>query len=70
MDERATASRWLDSARAFVRDDRGSELVEYSLALAFFAVIAIVGMQLIPKTANTQVTTDDNNFSQSLANGY
>ena len=55
---------------AFLRDETGSELVEYGLALAFFALIAIVGMHVIPHAAQTQVTTDDTNFSQSLANGY
>jgi Flp pilus assembly pilin Flp len=54
----------------FLSDDAGSELVEYALALAFFAIVAIVGMNVIPKAAVSQVTTDDTNFSQSLANGY
>ncbi len=59
-----------NAAVRFLSDDAGSELVEYALALAFFAIVAIVGMNVIPKAAVSQVTTDDTNFSQSLANGY
>jgi hypothetical protein len=64
---------WRDAVaavRPFAHDETGDEVLEFSLALAFFAVLAIVGLHLIPQVANNQVTTDDNNFSQSLANGY
>jgi Flp pilus assembly pilin Flp len=52
------------------RDESGSEIVEFALALAFLAVVAIAALVAIPTIATTQVNTNDNNFSQSLANGY
>jgi Flp pilus assembly pilin Flp len=53
-----------------LRDESGSEIVEYAMALAFFGIVAIASLYFIPTVANNQVTTDDNNFSQSIANGY
>jgi Flp pilus assembly pilin Flp len=58
------------SLRRLLRDDSGSEVLEFALALTFFAVVAIVGFHFIPQAANAQATTDQTNFSQSLANGY
>lgn|GEM_PF-5863456 len=62
----AAASRWI----ALLRDDKAQDAFEYALALALFAMVALVAIRVIPQVAISQVTTDDTNFSQSLANGY
>jgi hypothetical protein len=55
---------------AFLYDERGEEVFELALALCVFTLVAMVGLEVIPKAAVAQVTTDDTNFSQALANGY
>jgi len=60
------ASRWY----AFLLDDHAQDTFEYALALALFAMVALIAIRVIPVVAVSQVTTDDTNFSQSLANGY
>ncbi len=59
-----------NAAARLWHDESGSEIVEFALALTFFALIAITALVAIPTIATTQTNTNDNNFSQSLANGY
>jgi Flp pilus assembly pilin Flp len=59
-----------DVAGRLWRDESGSEIVEFALVLTFFALVAITALVAIPTIATTQTNTNDNNFSQSLANGY
>jgi len=37
----------------FVREEEGQDLVEYAMLLAFIALIAIAGVQLLGTTVNT-----------------
>ncbi len=55
---------------AFLCDERGEEVLELAVALCVFALVAIIALEVVPKAAVAQVTTDDTNFSQALANGY
>jgi len=55
--------------QAFLRDDAGSELAEFALVLSLFSVVALIELQRISQTANTQVGNNENTFSTSLVNG-
>ncbi len=68
--ENHRARQWLKTVRSLIFDETGSELVEYCVVLAVFAIAMIVALKAVPQTANNQFNTDENNFSQSLANGY
>jgi Flp pilus assembly pilin Flp len=59
-----------ETAVRLFHDESGSEIVEFALVLTFFAVVAITALVAIPTIATTQTNTNDNNFSQSFANGY
>jgi Flp pilus assembly pilin Flp len=55
--------------RAFLRNDAGSELMEFALVLSLFSVVALLELQRISQTANYQVGNNQNAFSTSLVNG-
>ncbi len=53
-----------------LRDDCGSELTEYALVLSVFALLGLVAAQVLAVTANTQVETDQTNYTNAFVNGY
>jgi uncharacterized membrane protein len=55
---------------ALLRDDCGSELTEYALVLSVFALLGLVAAQVLAVTANTQVETDQTNYTNAFVNGY
>ena len=67
---RAAFIALLRSQAVFVRDDRGSEILEYALVLSLFALICIVTINLMGVSANKSVETNQTNFTNSFVNGY
>jgi Flp pilus assembly pilin Flp len=54
----------------FLRDDSGSELVEYALVLALFTLISMATVQVMAVTGNAQVENDSTNYTNAFVNGY
>ena len=60
----------LDLLRAFIsarfhlgeRDERGANLVEYILLIAFIAIIVIVAVKVLGRTVSGQFSTSDSNL--------
>jgi Flp pilus assembly pilin Flp len=60
----------LDLFRAFLsarlhlgeRDERGANLVEYILLIAFIAIIVIVAVKVLGHTVSDQFSTSDSNL--------
>jgi len=61
-----TLERGLD----FLRDECGSELAEYALVMTAFTLLGIAAVKLLGSTANAQVETDENSYTNSFVNGY
>jgi Flp pilus assembly pilin Flp len=53
----------------FLRDDGGSELVEYALVLSVFALASIATVQLIATTGNARVDNDETNYTNAFVVG-
>jgi len=64
--------RWIDRERGlhFLRDDSGSELAEYALVMTAFTVIALVAINVLGKTGNAQVESDETSYSNAFVAGY
>ena len=62
--------RTLACAISFLRDDSGSELVEYAVVLVCFALASILAMHLIGTRANAVVESDETSYTNALINGY
>jgi Flp pilus assembly pilin Flp len=59
----------LQIAREFFLDENGSEIAEYALVLALFAIVAIIGVQSVAFVANNSVEADETGFANSMAVG-
>ena len=54
---------WLRARLHFAeRDERGANLVEYILLIAFIAIIVIVGVKVLGNTVSTQFSSADSNL--------
>ncbi len=65
-----TLSTVLGRGIEFLRDDSGSELVEYALVLTLFTLISLVTVQAMAVTGNAQVENDTTNYTNAFVNGY
>jgi hypothetical protein len=54
----------------FVCDDSGSELAEYALVMTAFTLIALVAVNVLGKTGNAQVESDETNYTNAFVAGY
>jgi len=54
----------------FVRDESGSELLEYALVLSLFALICMLTVNLMGVKANNNVEIDQTNYTNAFVNGY
>ena len=55
---------WLQARLHFgERDERGANLVEYILLIAFIAIIVIVAVKVLGRTVSTQFSSANSNLS-------
>jgi len=52
---------WLQ-ARLGIKDERGANLVEYVLLLAFIAIVVIIGVQFLGRSVSTKFSTASSNL--------